>query len=396
MRRLCTLEEVVSMESESQFLKSLMGKKDTMNTKEVLLGLYRGKPCEQILLTFYPFLFPIGILERTVRNLGALYVKAVSPCITEIKNVEVEIRTQHSPISIREQSEVYSGVWTRTYHTPVGSISEKFRKDSAYGTSDWVMEHLIKKASDYRVVKYILENSTYHENYQAIREAQDDFGQDGIVYALVNRVPLQQLIVGWAGIERFCLDYHDHCDMVEELLAVAQEKERIAYQIAASCPAEVIWSPDNLTEDVTEPKLYEKYLLPFYNEQAKLLHKNGKTYAVHMDGKLRHLADLIGRTEIDVVESFTLPEGGGNLSLEKALRMWKGKTIVANIPASLALQDDDYIKRYIKGLKEKIHYRDNFVLQYSEDIPHAGLGKILGAIADVLIENKKKEKRNVL
>ncbi len=362
-----------------------------MNTREILLGLYRGKSCEQIPLTLYPSLLPTGSLERTVRNLGALWVKGVSPCITETKNVEVEIRTEHVPISIRENSEVYSGVWTRTYHTPAGSISEKFKKNLAYGTGNWVVEHLIKKVSDYRVVKYILENSTYYENYQAIREAQDDFGQDGIVYALMNRAPLQRLIVGWAGIERFCLDYYDHRDMVEELLLVAQEKERIAYQIAASCPAEVIWSPDNLAEDITEPKLYEKYLLPFYNEQAKLLHKNGKIYAAHMDGRLAHLANLIGKTDIDVVESFTLPEGGANLPLEKALKMWKGKTIVANIPASLALQNSGYIKQYIRGLKEKIHYRDNFVLEYSEDIPRAGLAKALCTIADVLAEDTKRE-----
>ena len=71
--------------------------------------------------------------------------------------------------------------------------------------------------------------------------------------------------------------------------------------------------------------------------------------------------------------------------------MWKGKTIAANIPASLALQNSDYIKQYIRGLKEKIHYRDNFVLEYSEDIPRVGLAKALCTVADVLAEDIKRE-----
>jgi len=366
-----------------------MGKKDKMDTKEVLLNLYRDKLSAKIPLIFYPSLLPIGSLERTIRNLGALCVMPCSPCITKIKNVEVEIRTKHVPISAREQSEFYAGVWRRIYHTPVGSVSEKLRRDPAYGTGNWTISHLIKKPSDYRVIKYILEHSTYHENYEAIRQVQDDAGKDGIVYALMNRSPLQRLIVDWAGVERFCLDYYDYRDIVEELLSIAQEKERIAYQIAAGCPAEVVWSPDNLTEDITKPELYEKYLLPFYNEQAKLLHKHGKIYAVHMDGKLKHLANLISKTEIDVVESFTLPEGGGNLPIEETTEKWKGKTIIANIPAFLALRSSEYIKQYIKELKEKIHYRNNFVLQYSEDIPRVGLEKTLYTIVNVLAKNTK-------
>ena len=105
-----------------------------------------------------------------------------------------------------------------------------------------------------------------------------------------------------------------------------------------------------------------------------------------MDGKLKHLAELISKTDIDVVESFTLPDAGGNLPLEEALKVWKGRTIAANIPAFLALQNSDYIKQYINKLKEKINHQDNFSLQYSEDLPRSGTGlkKTLLTIASAL------------
>jgi len=63
-----------------------------------------------------------------------------------------------------------------------------------------------------------------------------------------------------------------------------------------------------------------------------------------------------------------------------------GKTIAANIPAFLALQNSDYIQQYINELKEKINYQDNFSLQYGEDLPRSGTGlkKTLLIIANAL------------
>ena len=246
-----------------------------------------------------------------------------------------------------------------------------------------MLEHLIKKPSDYRFLKYI---SSYYENYEAIRQAQDDLGEDWIVYAVVNRSPLQELIVEWAGTERFCLNHYDYRNTVEELFLVAQQKQENLYKIPASSPAKVIMSPENVTEDIATPKLFNKYLLPFYNKQVKLFHKHKKIYAVHLDGKLKHLAGLISKTDIDVVESFTLPDAGGNIPLEEALKAWKGKTITANIPAFLALQNSDYIQQYINKLREKINYQDNFSLHYSEDLPRSatGLKKTLLTIASAL------------
>ena len=351
-----------------------------MNSKEMLLNLYRNKPCAEIPLVAYLFFagreyfLPIGKTERTIRDLGMLYIQPRSPYITEVRNVEIETKTERITINAEDQSKTYPEVTTRVYHTPAGDISEKFRANLAYGTGNWVLEHLIKKPSDYRVLKYILENSTYHENYEAVRQAQDDLGEDGIVYAALDKSPLQKLIVEWAGIERFCFDYYDYRNTVQELLLVAQQKQETTCRIAAGSPAKVIWSPENVTEDIATPELFNKYLVPFYNKQAKLFHKHKKIYAVHLDGKLKHLARLISKTDIDVVESFTLPEGGGNLPLKEALKAWKGKTVAANIPAFLALQNSDYIKQYINGLKEKINYQDNFSLQYSEDLPRSGTG----------------------
>lgn len=45
------------------------------------------------------------------------------------------------------------------------------------------------------------------------------------------------------------------------------------------------------------------------------MHKKGKLYMAHMDGKLKSAKDLIARTDIDIIEGFTPPMG--NLSLQE-------------------------------------------------------------------------------
>ncbi len=348
-----------------------------MTAKELALNLCKGKPLNNIPFLVWSAFVPRGYKERKLRNMGTILVQHCSPFVRTCPNVE---------ISEKNRLESYNQAWTRTYHTPLGEISEKFRRETKYGTGDWLIEHPIKKPSDYDVVRFILEDCIYHENYDAVKKAQTNLGEDGIILAAVPRSPLQRLIVEWAGVERFSMDYYDHRDIVEKLLSVTEEKLDHVYKIAVNSPAEIIWAPDNVTGDVVGPSLYEKYLLPFYSKQAELIHSHGKIYAVHMDGRLGSLADLIQKTNIDVIDSFSLPEGSGDLPIKEALRMWKGKSILANIPSFLGLKSSDEIKRYIKSLQQAISPDDIFAIQYSEDLPAATLWQTLSTIIEVLLD----------
>ena len=360
-----------------------------MTARETIRSFFKGKLQNHIPFSTYPIFLPRGGKGRELRNRGLILIDYRSASVSQYHNVEVEIKGAQGQLSIREKLEPYDRIWTRTYHTPIGDVSEKIRREAIHGTSEWVVEHLIKKPSDYRIIQYILENRTYDENYEAIKKAQSDLGEDGIVYAMVDRSPLQQLMIEWVGIERFCLDYHDYLDPIEKLLSVAQEKQNLVYEIATHSPAEVVWSPDNLMGDVVGPALYKKYHLPFYNRQAELIHKAGKLYAVHMDGRLASLADLIKRTNIDIVDSLSLPEAGGDLPLKKALQIWKEKSVLVNIPAFLCYKSLDEVRGYIRGLRKDILSFNNFAIQFSEDLPVTSLWETLSTIAETLTENRR-------
>ena len=97
-----------------------------------------------------------------------------------------------------------------------------------------------------------------------------------------------------------------------------------------------------------------------------------------------NLKELIKKTDIDVVESFTLPEMGGGLTIEEASLAWKDKSIIANIPAFLCYKEEHEIREYMENLLEKVSPRKNFMLELSENFPHPFWKTTLPIIADVM------------
>jgi len=348
-----------------------------MTLRERMLAVYHRKNPDRIPWAAYGMLIPRGKIERELRNSGCGLIEMHSVYTSKIKNVE---------ISVKEDWEGNEKVITRTYHTPLGSVSEKVKTDPAYHTSTWRKEFLIKSPSDYRIVKFIVENTIYYENYHSFLEARDNLGDDGVILTGMDRTPWQKMLIELVGVQRLFLDLYDNRYLVEDLLSSLEEKSDEAYKIAASSPAEVIWAPDNITGDVTEPKLFERYCLPFYMKQGRLLHQQNKAYIVHMDGKLKCLKNLIKKADINAVESFTFPEGGGDLPFEEAKTVWKDKSIIANLPAFLCFKEEKIVKKYIHNFLTQISSKNNFMLEISEDLPHRTWRKTLSWVAEVMKE----------
>jgi EAL domain-containing protein (putative c-di-GMP-specific phosphodiesterase class I) len=110
---------------------------------------------------------------------------------------------------------------------------------------------------------------------------------------------------------------------------------------------------------------------------------------LHLDGKLSALKELISKAPIDVVESFTMPEQGGDLELEEAHKAWKDKVIAANIPANLAYRQEKEIAEFFENLMGRRCLKERFVLELSEDLPREHLGKVLSVLSKTLSNLQK-------
>lgn len=337
------------------------------------MSILNRKKVDKIPLAAYSFLLPRGEVERKLREKGCFIFHFERVYALEMKNVE---------IWQKEGLEKGRKCILRRFCTPVGNLEEKILVDPGY-KSQWIKEFLIKKSQDYEIMKFIVENTIYYPNYEFFQQAAEDLGDDGILFATIDRAPFQRILYELAGPERLLVDVLESPDLVEGLLEILDKKMEEVYQIVADSPASMVHTWDNVTEDMTPPALFQRYCLPFYQKVGKLLHDRGKIYLVHMDGKLRHLEDLIASAPIDVVESFTLPDAGGNLEVEEAQKKWPEKTIIANIPAYLCFKEEEFIKRYFEELISKVE-RNRFMVCLSEDLPHDSWKKALIPISDVL------------
>ena len=143
------------------------------------------------------------------------------------------------------------------------------------------------------------------------------------------------------------------------------------FEMVCESGAEVIWQPDNVSCDMTPPKCFEKYSLPYYLKQGKKLHERRKIYLVHMDGRLRAIKEMIALSPIDGIESFSFPEIGGDLSFAEAAYAWPGKVILPNFPSSLAAQDERTIVAFVDKLLSEVGPRRPLCFQISETFPPA-------------------------
>jgi hypothetical protein len=269
-------------------------------------------------------------------------------------------------VEITETYKDISGqnVLRRTYATPVGSIYEEEKRDPGVGqwhglrswkdVLPWQTARLIKSPEDYSVLKYIVENTEYIADYFPIEQAMDWLGEEGVVIDDLPYSPMQMLMISWIGSEkgRFYFHHADYPDLVEDLYKAISKSTGPLYEIAAKSPAPVALCGDNLDGFLVTPKLFKKYFMPEYEKQAAILHKHGKIMAVHMDGRLSVLKDLIAETPIDIIEAFH-PPPMGDLSVSEALSVWKNKAIWVGFPGSEYYLGPQAVKKYaLNFLKE--------------------------------------------
>ncbi len=311
----------------------------------------------------------IGWVERECRNRGMGMSWARPSYIVEMHGVEVS-----------EQQLMVDGkkVYRRTYSTPVGSIYLDERRDPGSGewhglrswkdVQPWQTERLIKRPEDYEVLKYVVEHTEYVPDYFPIEQAKDWLGEDGLVTDFLPHQPMQMLMIDWIGSEggRFFIHHAKYPDLVEDLYrAIARSREPM-YEIAAKSPADIVWCGDNIDGVLVNPRLFEKYFMPEYEKMAKICHEHGKLLAVHMDGRVGVLKDLITKTPIDIIEALH-PPPMGDLPIGEALSLWKDKVIWTGFPGSVYVLGPEATKRHALNLLREVVPGDRLCIEMSTE-----------------------------
>lgn len=214
-----------------------------------------------------------------------------------------------------------------TYRTQVGEISQE-------SIGNRTIDYFLKEAKDYRVMDYIVMNTRIEENYNPFFAIDHNQTAFGITYLVGMRSPMQSITVDYAGI--YNLSYH-LVDCYSEVLGLYDSLRYQLleiYKIIAQGPGRYVNLLENLTAEVWGPEKFTQFHMPIYTELSSILHQNGKKVFAHTDGKLKNLADLLAKTDLDGFESVTSkPEG--DVNYDEFRKVMKEKIIWANISIDL-------------------------------------------------------------
>jgi hypothetical protein len=298
----------------------------------------------------------IGWAERECRNrgMGMNYERPSS--VSSLKGVDVT----EKQIYVNGQK-----IYRRIYETPVGSVYyDEMREPGTFqwhgdrswtDVTPWQTERLIKGPDDYKVAKYLVEHTEYQPHYFPVEQAKDWLGEEGLVCDMHPHSPMQMLMIDWVGSEhgRFFIHYAKYRDVVEDLYQAISRSREPMYEIAAKSPVDVVLGGDNVDGVLVNPRLFEKYFMPEYEKMAKVLHAHGKLLAVHMDGRVGVLKDLIAKTPIDIIEGLH-PPPVGDLPIGEALKAWPDKVIWMGFPGSIYVMGPEETKKHMLGVLREV------------------------------------------
>jgi hypothetical protein len=308
-----------------------------MTHRERILAATRKQPVDRLPFFHYWRHCQTGWAERECRNRGMGMNMTRPPYVEKLHGVEVT-----------ERRAVVEGrpITRRTFSTPLGSVYEDEYRESGAGQwklnrswkghQAWTTERMIKGPEDYKVVKYLVEHTEYAADYFPIEQALEWMGEEGVVIDGLPHSPMQMLMIHWVGSEEGRFFYHlaDYPELVEDLYQAVSASRKPLYEIAAKSPAPIALCGDNIDGVLVNPTLFRKYFMPEYEQQGRILHEHGKLMAVHMDGRIGVLKDLVGETPIDIIEALH-PIPMGDLSIAEALSAWKDKAIWLGFPGSI-------------------------------------------------------------
>jgi len=344
-----------------------------LRIKDRAMAVYHGEEPDRIPWLIYGELCPRGYMARQLRNKG-LGLKLSAPVFREeMPHVRTEVKT-------------IGNVRYTTFHTPVGDLTMKERIGLTEGAGgSWIIEHPIKGISDMEAAKFMVEDIVYVPDYEPFVRVERNLGDDGIVFVWAGRSPIQEMQIKLMGYRTFARMLYAYPDEFRELLDILERKSDERYGVIAESPAEIINGTDNISSEIVSPRLYEKYIIPFYRRQYKRLHKAGKILENHLDGRLSSLKHLIAKTDLDVIEAFT-PPPMGDLPLSEAREVWRDKIISLNFPESIFVRGYEATRSYMLNLLREAAPGDRLMITITEDIPPEHRWTGLSAVTDVLWE----------
>jgi hypothetical protein len=135
----------------------------------------------------------------------------------------------------------------------------------------------------------------------------------------------------------------------------------------------------HLSSQMTPPRLFRKFILPYYEEANAYLRTHGKWTVMHADDDVSHIMDLIEQAGWDMLDCFvTAPMVP--LTLAEARATWGDRVILSGgLPSVLLLPEvpEETFRAYVDDVFRVIAPGDAFVLAVADNVmPNSAIERI--------------------
>ncbi len=239
------------------------------------------------------------------------------------------VAMRYENVEVRQTEK--SGAVLTEYVTPVGTVSKldiKTRALKDYAGDSLPQEHPIKRPEDYGVMEYIYEHTAFDPTFDEYLSYEKEIGDDGYPMVAVGDVPLHHFLLRLCGYQRAYYELADHLPQVERLLGVMEqvEMERL-WPVVLDSPARLILHGVHFDSQMTPPRLFERYITPYYQKITPQLHARGKVLTYHADDDSKAILRQVKEAGFDMAECFaTAPLV--TVTLQEARQAWGNDVII--------------------------------------------------------------------
>ena len=167
------------------------------------------------------------------------------------------------------------------------------------------------------------------------------------------------------------MDLADHTERVERLLNLMWEKDREElWPVILDSPARLILHGFHFDSQLTPPRMFEKYIKPYYQEFSELLHKRGKVLAMHADADSSRILGHLQDAGYDMMECFTTTPLV-KCTLKEAREAWDTDMIIWGGIPSIILEDtypEEDFEADLDEMFKAIAPGDAFILGVADNV----------------------------
>ena len=344
-----------------------------MTMRQRLAAAVRGEPHDRVPFAFYDGLLP---REELRSLLGEGNIGEIRWCgCHRLEAPRCRFVEEKCFIDGRE------GIRT-VLHTPRGKLSREALREPAYGTVT-AHKHFVKDLADYDVLDAYLEDCAVSYTPDNYHTALAELGENGVALVPLTRSSWQQLWVEWVSIEDLSWHFAENEDRVMHTIALLERQQRAVFDCVAQIEALYVVFPDNVTAPMIGPGKFERFLLPMYRELSARMAEHGTPVFSHMDGDLKPLRDMIARSGLSGIDSFS-PAPDNDTTVGEALERWPQMRLFMNFPSSVHLMDEESIRRHTREILAQGGDSGRIEIQISENVPHRVWRTSLPVIAEEL------------